>query len=78
MGIRGSPRSRWEGNVIMYFQEVEWGVRDRFDEAEDKDRCWQLVNAAINFRDPYIARNFLTWRGPVGFSGRISSWSYLF
>lgn len=77
MGIRGRSRSRWEDNVIMDFQEVGWGGRDRFDVAEDKDRWWRLVNAAINFRDPYIARNFLTRRGPVSFSGRIAPWSYL-
>jgi len=62
----------------MDFQEVGWGGRDRFDMAEDKDRWWQLVNAAFNFWEPYIARNFVTKRGPVSFSGRIAPWSYLF
>jgi len=61
----------------MDFQEVGWGGRGRFDVAEDKDSWWPLVNAVINFRDSYNARNFLTRRGPVSFSGRVAAWNYL-
>jgi hypothetical protein len=39
----GRPRRRWEGNIKMYTQEVEWRGRDR----------WRvLVNSVMNLRVP--------------------------
>jgi len=34
------------------------------------DRWWALVNALMNFLDPYSAGNFLTGWEPVSFSRR--------
>jgi len=32
---------------------------DWIDLAQDKDRCWALMNAVMNFRVPSNAENFL-------------------
>jgi len=55
----GRPRLRWEDNIKMDFQEVEWGDIDRSDLAEDGDRWPYLVNVVINLRVRQNARNFL-------------------
>jgi hypothetical protein len=33
----GRPRSRWEDNIKMDLQDVEWGAVDRIDLAPDRD-----------------------------------------
>ena len=48
----GRPRLRWEDNINMYLQEVEWGGMDRNELAQDRDRWRALVNAVMNFRVP--------------------------
>jgi hypothetical protein len=45
-------RSRWEDNIKMDLQEVEWWSMDWIDLAQDSNRWWALVNAIINFRIP--------------------------
>jgi hypothetical protein len=45
----GRPRYRWEINIKMDLQEVEWGVMDRWQE---------LVNVVINPQGPKNAGNF--------------------
>jgi len=42
----GRPRSRWEENIIMYLQEVVWGI-NWIDVAQDMNACRALVNAVI-------------------------------
>ena len=41
-------------------QEVSWGVIDRIDLAQDRNRWRALVNAIMNLRVPQNAGNFLT------------------
>ena len=44
----GRPRHRWEDNIKMDIQEVGFGGMDWIKLAEDRDRCWALVNAVMN------------------------------
>jgi hypothetical protein len=46
------PRHRWKVNIKMDSQEVGWGGMDWIDLAQDRDRCWALVNAVMNFWVP--------------------------
>jgi len=34
----GRPRRKWEDNIKMDLQEVEWGAVERIDLAPDRDR----------------------------------------
>jgi hypothetical protein len=43
----GRPRLRWDDNIKMDLQEVEWGRVDWIYLAEDSDRWRALVNAVI-------------------------------
>ena len=56
----GRSRLRWEDNIKMDFQEVEFGDMDWIDLAQDRDRWRALVNKVMNLRVPYNAGNFLT------------------
>jgi len=42
------PRSRWEDNIKMDFQEVEWKSMDSIDLAQHRDRLRALVKAIMN------------------------------
>lgn len=57
----GSPRHRWENNIKMDNQEVSLGGggMDSIDLAQDSERWWVLVKAAMNLRVPQKAGNFL-------------------
>jgi translation initiation factor 1 (eIF-1/SUI1) len=46
--------------VWMEFQEVGFGIMDRIEISQDRDRYRKHVTVIMNFRFPYIARNFLT------------------
>ena len=47
----GGPRHRWEDNIKMDLQEVGCGGGvDWIELAQDKDRCWALVNVVINLK----------------------------
>jgi hypothetical protein len=48
----GRPRCRWENNIKMNLQEVGCGRMDWIDLAQDKGRCWALVNALVNLQVP--------------------------
>jgi len=48
----GRPRRRWEDNSKMDLQEVGCGGVDCIRLAQDRDRCWALVNAVMNLRVP--------------------------
>jgi hypothetical protein len=50
----GSPMRRWEDNIKMDLQEVEWGGggMDWVALAQDRDRWRALVNAIMNLQVP--------------------------
>jgi hypothetical protein len=48
----GRPRLRWEGNILIYLQEVGCGDMEWIDLAQDRDRCLALMNAVMNLRVP--------------------------
>jgi hypothetical protein len=50
----GRLRIRWEDNIQMDLQEVECGVMDWIELAQDRDRWWALVNAVMNLRVTYV------------------------
>ena len=54
----GRPRRKWENNIKMELQEIGCGGMDWIELAQDRDRCWALVNALMNFRVPLNAENF--------------------
>jgi hypothetical protein len=45
-------RDHWVDNIKMDLREIEWGVVDWIDVAQDRDHCRALVNAVMNFRVP--------------------------
>jgi hypothetical protein len=51
---------RWEDNVKRDLQELRGGCGDWMERPQDRDRWRALVNAAMNFRVPLNAGNFLT------------------
>ena len=55
----GRPKRRWE-NIKVGHQAVDCEGMDCIDLAQDKDNWWVLVNAVMNLRVPYNARNFFT------------------
>jgi hypothetical protein len=48
----GRPTRRWEDNIKIDLQEVGCGVMDWIDLAQDRNRWWALVNAAMDLRVP--------------------------
>ena len=46
----GRPRRRWEDNIKMDLQEVEYGDMDWMELAQDRDSWRALVNAVMNLR----------------------------
>ena len=54
----GRPRHRWEDSIKMDLEEVG-GSMGRIDLAQDRDRCWAVMNAVMKFLGPYNAGNFL-------------------
>jgi hypothetical protein len=46
------PRHRWEYNIKLYLQEVEWGGMDWIDMLQDRDRWRAVVSAVMNLRVP--------------------------
>jgi hypothetical protein len=50
--LAGRPRRRWEDNIKIDLQKVGCGSIDWVEMAQDRDRCWALVNAVMNIRVP--------------------------
>jgi len=48
----GSSRHRWEDNIKLDLLEVGCEGMDSIELAQDRDRCWALVNAVMNLRVP--------------------------
>jgi hypothetical protein len=46
------PRRGWENNIKMELQEVECEGIDWIDVAEERNKWWALVNAAMNLQVP--------------------------
>jgi hypothetical protein len=46
----GRTRRRWEDYIKVDLREDECGNMDWIDLAEDSDRCWAFVKAAMNLR----------------------------
>jgi len=46
------PRRRWEDNIKMDFQEVEFGAMYWIEMAQDRDRWRTLVSAVMNLGVP--------------------------
>ena len=49
----GRPSHRWEDNIKMDL-EVGCGGMDWIELVEDRDRWRALVNAVMNFQDPFL------------------------
>ena len=48
----GRPKHRWEDDIKMDLQEVEWWGMDWIDQAQNRDRWRALVNAVMNIWVP--------------------------
>ena len=48
----GRPKLRWEDNIKMDLQEMEFGGINWIELAQDRDRWRALVNAVMNHRVP--------------------------
>jgi hypothetical protein len=46
------PRRRWEDNIKIDLQDVEWVGMDWIELAQVRDRWRALVNAVMNLRVP--------------------------
>ena len=44
----GRPRRRWEDNIKMDLQNVEYGVMDWIELAQDRDRWRALMNHRVS------------------------------
>ena len=48
----GKVRRRWDDNIKVDLQEMEWGSMDWIDLVQSRNRCWAVVNAEMNSRFP--------------------------
>jgi hypothetical protein len=48
----GRLRHRWEDNIKIDLWEIGFGDVDWIHLAQDRDRCWALVNMVMNLRVP--------------------------
>jgi hypothetical protein len=46
------PKHRWVDNMKTVLREIEWGVMDWIDVAQDRDQWRALVNTVMNLRVP--------------------------
>ena len=47
----GRPRRRWEDNIKIHLHGMKGGM-DLFDLSQARDRCRELVNAAMSVQFP--------------------------
>jgi len=69
----GRPKHRWEDDIKMHFQDVEWGGTNCIDLVQNRNRWRALVNGVMNLRVTENAGNFLTSWDPFTLSGRLCS-----
>jgi hypothetical protein len=43
------PRRRWQDNIRMDVREIEWESVDWIYLAQDRDRCWTVLNTVMKF-----------------------------
>jgi hypothetical protein len=48
----GRHRCRWEDNIKMNLQEVEYGIMDWIGSTQDRDRWREIVSTVMNLRVP--------------------------
>jgi hypothetical protein len=48
----GKPRRRWEDNIKIDLEEMEWEDVYSIDMTQDRDKWRALVNAVMNLRVP--------------------------
>jgi hypothetical protein len=46
------PRRKWENNIKIDLQAVEWGDMDWIDVAQNTNRWWVFVNVVMNLQVP--------------------------
>jgi hypothetical protein len=56
----GRTKRRWENNIKMDLQKMEFDGMDWIDLVQDRDMWRAIVHAVMNLRVPYSAGNFLT------------------
>jgi hypothetical protein len=61
----GRPGLKWEDNIKKDPQKLKWRSMDWIALAQDADRCWALVSAAINLLVPHSPGKLLSSRRPV-------------
>jgi hypothetical protein len=44
----GIPRGRWDNNIKLDLQKVEWGGMEWIDRTQDRERWRALVNAVTS------------------------------
>ena len=69
----GRHSHRWEDNIKMDLQEVEYGSLDWIELAQDRDRWRALVNAVMNLRVLYNVGKFMTSSELLRFSEGLCS-----
>ena len=52
MTTLGRPRRRWEDNIRMDVQDVEWEGMNWIYLTQDRDKWWAVVDAVTNIRVP--------------------------
>ena len=55
----GRPRLRWEDNIKMDLQEVEWGGMDWISLFQERDRLQGHVNVVVHLWGLQNTENFL-------------------
>jgi hypothetical protein len=46
----GRPKRRWLDNIEMDLREIEWGVMDWIDVAQDRDQWSAVVDTEMNLQ----------------------------
>jgi hypothetical protein len=48
----GKYRCRWEADIRIDLQDIEWEGIDWIDVAQDRDSLWDVVNTVLKIRCP--------------------------